>query len=152
MPSQSPKNSAVTVRLRNSRGEHKRLQSELATFCATRGIGEDCARQLRLLLEEMFINAATHAYGEGVSGWIDVTLECRDESVFIVMEDKGVPFNPLEASTPDLSVDLGEREIGGHGLLLMRTLADDMDYDYRDRRNRLRVRCSIGRTERGLES
>ena len=65
----------MTVRLRNDRGEHTRLQSELVAFCSEQAINEDCSRQLRLLLEEMFINAATYAYAEGVSGWIDVTLD-----------------------------------------------------------------------------
>ena len=140
-PGRDSTDCAARLRLRNDRDEHQRLQGALRRFCAENGIGDDCAHQLRLLLEEMFINAATHAYSEGVSGWIDVTFGCRDSTVSIVIEDEGTPFNPLERPAPDLSVEFDEREIGGHGLLLIRSLADDVDYAYCGKRNQLRVIC-----------
>lgn len=134
---------AVKMRLRNDRGEHGRLQGALREFCATHGVPKDCAQQLRLMLEEMFTNAAKYAYAEGVPGWVDVTFDCRNGELSILVEDQGMPFNPLECPTTDLSIDFDRREIGGHGLLLIRTLADEIDYDYHEQRNRLRVKYMI---------
>ena len=127
------------MRVQNDTGDHQRVQNALRDFCAANDVGHDASLRLRLLLEEMFINVATYAYPEGTCGWIDVTFERRDQHVMITVEDEGAPFDPVARQLPDLTVGIDEREIGGLGIVLIRELADEVDYCYANGRNRLQV-------------
>lgn len=49
--------------------------------------------------------------------------------------NSGSPFDPREAPAPDLNSALDERDIGGLGLHLLRTLAEGLDYERRDGAN-----------------
>lgn len=127
------------MRLQNDTNEHRRVQGALLEFCAANRLSDECAQDLRLLLEEVFTNVVNHAYGEGEAGWIDVFFERRDVHVVITVEDDGAPFDPLIKPMRDLSLEFHQREIGGHGLVLIKALSDEVDYDHSDGRNRLRV-------------
>ena len=49
--------------------------------------------------------------------------------------DDGIPSNPLGAGTPDTSLPLERRAIGGLGIHLVRSLVDDVTYQRRIDRN-----------------
>jgi serine/threonine-protein kinase RsbW len=53
----------------------------------------------------------------------------------VTIEDDGVAFDPLARAAPDVTADLDEREIGGLGIHLVRTLMDGMTYERRGERN-----------------
>ena len=127
------------MRVQNDSGDHKRVQNALRDFCAANDVSHDASLRLCLLLEEMFINVATYAYPEGTCGWVDVTFGCREQHVIITIEDEGAPFDPVARQLPDLTVGVDEREIGGLGIVLIRELADKVDYRYANGRNRLQV-------------
>lgn len=127
------------MRLDNDRREHRRVQRALREFCTSNGVSDECAQDLRLLLEEAFMNVVDHAYAEGQRGWVDVSFERRDTRVVIIVEDGGAPFDPVCAPARDLSVEFRQREVGGHGLVLIRALSDEVDYDHSGGRNRLSV-------------
>ncbi|MGH8701072.1 MAG: ATP-binding protein, partial [Burkholderiales bacterium] len=54
-----------------------------------------------------------------------------------VIEDDGVPFNPLAMPAPDVSTPLRERRVGGIGIHFVRSLMDGVAYDRAGERNRL---------------
>jgi anti-sigma regulatory factor (Ser/Thr protein kinase) len=134
---------SVKVRFRNDVAEHKRAQSALQDFCSAGGLNEACGRDLRLLVEEMFINVVSYAYPEVKLGVIDLSFERHGNSVVITIEDDGKPFDPLARPEADLSVKFHEREVGGHGVVLIRALSEHVDYDYAEQRNRLRASYRI---------
>ena len=51
--------------------------------------------------------------------------------------DDGHAFNPLEAPTPDLSLAMENRPLGGLGIHLLRKLADGITYERRNGTNRV---------------
>ncbi len=53
----------------------------------------------------------------------------------MTIADDGVPFNPLGAEAPDIDASLEEREIGGLGIHLVRSLMDDVSYQRRIGKN-----------------
>ena len=65
-------------------------------------------------VEEIFVNVANYAYGEGV-GDVTISIGFDEESrtVTFRISDKGVPFNPLNKPDPDTTLSVEEREIGG---------------------------------------
>ena len=87
-------------------------------------------------MEEVFVNVANYAYGEG-SG--DVTLEIGfNESTRVVtfrVTDQGVPFDPLQKPDPDITLSLEERQIGGLGIFIVKKTMDAVYYDYKKGKN-----------------
>jgi anti-sigma regulatory factor (Ser/Thr protein kinase) len=60
-----------------------------------------------------------------------------DQILTVTVIDDGRPFDPLALPPPDLSLDIKDRPIGGLGIFLLRKLADEIHYEWRDGRNRL---------------
>jgi serine/threonine-protein kinase RsbW len=58
----------------------------------------------------------------------------------VVVADDGPEFDPLSATEPDTSLGVEERPIGGLGIALVRRLMDEIEYERREGRNRLRLR------------
>ena len=48
-------------------------------------------------------------------------------------------YNPLEKPDPDVEELLEKREIGGLGIYLVKKRMDKVEYEYRERKNRLTV-------------
>jgi len=79
-----------------------------------------------LAVEEVFVNIANYAY-QPSSGSVALSIEIGEEAV-IRFEDTGKPYNPLDHPTPDILKPLMEREIGGLGIFLVKTIMDKVDY------------------------
>ena len=97
----------------------------------------DLVFQVKLILEEMALNVINYGGVEGDEP-IDIMLKTENDTVTIEIKDVGQPFDPIkEAPTPDLSLELEDRPIGGLGLYLVRSMVDEMHYQWRDGRNHL---------------
>ena len=57
--------------------------------------------------------------------------------------DGGVPFNPLEKPDPNTLLSGDERGIGGLGIFMVKTMVDEVEYDYRDGCNVLTLRKQL---------
>ena len=92
--------------------------------------------KLRLSIEEAVENVVRYAY-EGGIGWLEVGTSLDHDSLVLTVElrDAGVPFNPLEAPDPDVTLSANEREIGGLGIYLCKKMMDDIRYRYEDGNN-----------------
>ena len=95
--------------------------------------------QVKLILEEMALNVINYGGGEGLAP-IHIKLTTKGDTVTIDITDVGQPFDPIkEAPSPDLSLSLEERPIGGLGLYLVRTMVDEMHYRWQDGQNHLKL-------------
>jgi len=83
--------------------------------------------QISMCLEEAFINIAHYAYGEG-TGKVVLEFGYRDGVVTLCLRDKGIPFNPLEKEKPVLDATVEDREVGGLGIYLVKTMMDSVNY------------------------
>lgn len=93
--------------------------------------------QMQLAVEELASNVIRHGFGEDGHEF-DVWLRSSPESVTIEIVDAAQPYNPLtQAPAPDVEASLDERQIGGLGVLLVRDVADDMQYSREGGKNRL---------------
>ncbi|MBF0458692.1 MAG: ATP-binding protein [Nitrospirae bacterium] len=63
---------------------------------------------------------------------IEISVETNNGDFIVTIKNYGEPFNPGTVSTPDISLPLEERQIGGLGVFLMNQLMDKIDYDSRD--------------------
>lgn len=96
--------------------------------------------QLDIAIDELFGNIAHYAYKEK-TGKVTVRVEMleKPKAVCITFIDSGIPYNPLEKSDPDVTQSAEDREIGGLGIFMVKKNMDDMQYDYCDMQNRLRI-------------
>ena len=71
---------------------------------------------------------------------LDIVLISDEDSLTIELSDDGLPFNPLEdANVPNVDALIEDRPIGGLGVHLVRTLMDDLSYEWSDGRNQLKM-------------
>ncbi len=93
---------------------------------------------LQLACEEIVVNITSYAYPGDSDGYLDVIIQKTDRIV-IRFEDGGVPFNPLEHKSPDITLPWKQRPIGGLGIFLLRRKMDDIHYEYVDNKNILTI-------------
>ncbi|NBS63076.1 MAG: ATP-binding protein [Betaproteobacteria bacterium] len=102
--------------------------SEFDRLSAANAWSSRLAHSLRLVLEELIINVVTHGRRPGDTGWFSVRFTLRHDSIVLVIEDDGLPFDPTAAPAPDLDAPLDDRPVGGLGLFLARSLSDELRY------------------------
>ena len=96
--------------------------------------------QLRLAIEEIFVNIASYAY-HPKDGEAEVRCEVLEAPLRVVIQflDSGTPFDPLAAEDADTSPEgLIGRE-GGLGILLVKNVMDDVQYTYENGKNILTI-------------
>ena len=98
---------------------------------------------IRLVVEELVINIVNYAYPDGNNDYLDVDTNLTEDQITIRFRDSGVPFNPLEQESPDMSQPLRQRQIGGLGIFLVSKKMDHMTYERTDGENVLTVRKYI---------
>lgn len=88
-----------------------------------------------LAIEEIVTNCINYGYDDANEHTILITLSVADHTLTLTVVDDGHAFDPLARSTPDLSVAVEDRQIGGLGIHMLKNLADGMAYERRDGTN-----------------
>ncbi len=116
-------------------------QEQVRAFLAPCSCSMRTLLELDMLVEEIFINIASYAYPDkrGTAA-IDLALNDKKDAITITFRDSGIPYNPLEKPSPDLSSPASARQIGGLGIFLVQKYADQLFYVYEDGENRLSLR------------
>jgi sigma-B regulation protein RsbU (phosphoserine phosphatase) len=112
------------------------VEEKLASFaCPMRTM-----LQLRLAVEEVFVNIASYAYEQG-EGEAEIRCEILEDPlrVWIQFLDSGRPFDPLAREDADTSEEALMAREGGLGILLVKTTMDDVQYSYEDGKNILTI-------------
>ncbi|MGE0715001.1 MAG: ATP-binding protein [Alphaproteobacteria bacterium] len=99
---------------------------------------DDLLSDLCLCLDELLNNVIDHS-GLGADGTIELNYRLDREGVSAEIVDAGPPFDPLARPPVDIEAPLDARVPGGLGIHFVRTLMDEVAYERRDQRNRLRI-------------
>ena len=91
--------------------------------------------QVNLIVEEIFVNIVSYSNTE----FITVNVEYDNPTLTIEFIDNGIEFNPLLNENPDLPNTIEDAEIGGLGIFLSKELADELEYDYINGENHLKI-------------
>jgi serine/threonine-protein kinase RsbW len=104
------------------------------------------ATQIVVAVEEIFANVAMYAYSPDVgSVRVISTVNADPLSVSITLIDQGKPFNPLLSASPDTTLPLNERMVGGLGVHIVKSFMDNMAYRYENGQNILTITKRISR-------
>jgi serine/threonine-protein kinase RsbW len=108
--------------------------AQLATIRAfveqqTRALGIDAydIYDLILAVNEAATNIVAHGY-RGQPGTIEIELRLQGDAIEITLRDQAPLFDPTQVPTPDMSLPLHKRPLGGMGVHVTRELMDDIRY------------------------
>jgi anti-sigma regulatory factor (Ser/Thr protein kinase) len=114
----------------------------LESLWAAQGLSRAVTWPVEVSLDEVLANVVQHGLlgrGESAQVELELRLEPGDPPrCELRIEDDGPEFDPLGAAAPDTSLGVDERPIGGLGIELVKRLMDEVHYERRDGRNRLR--------------
>lgn len=117
--------------------ENLSLIGEFVVAVARRaGFDDKGIFHIQLATDEACTNVIEHAYADR-EGSIHLVCTVRTDRLVIQIHDTGVPFNPLEVPPPNLNGPLEERETGGLGLHFMRSVMDEVKFEFDENGNRL---------------
>ncbi|MEE0938983.1 ATP-binding protein [Methanobrevibacter sp.] len=91
--------------------------------------------QVNLIVEEIFVNIVNYSQTD----FIRVNVEFKNPELTIEFIDNGVEFNPLLKKTPDLPENIEDAKIGGLGIFLTKEIADNLNYQYQNGENHLKI-------------
>jgi len=113
---------------KNDLAEIGRIAAVIDKFCADRGLGDETAHAVNLVLDELLTNTISYGYADAAGHVIDIALTLSRESLTVTIRDDAVAFDPTTAATPDLDAEIDERPIGGLGIHFVRTIMDKIEY------------------------
>jgi serine/threonine-protein kinase RsbW len=134
----------VELRIGNQIAEMKQVAEGVNKFGADHALPKSILNDLNVALDEILNNTINYGYVDDKRHEIVVSLSLVHGELVAEVQDDGVPFNPLEAPSPDLSGGRHERRVGGIGVHLVRSLMDDIEYIRSNGSNRLRMRKRLG--------
>jgi len=129
--------------LKSKLSELDKLCQHLEKFGQSMGLSQRSVFEINLALDELFTNIISYGFSDNDEHDIKITITTQDEEITIIMEDEGVPFNPVEADTPDLECTIENCKIGGLGIHIIKKLMDEVCYQRCDDKNILTMRKTI---------
>ena len=95
---------------------------------------------LEAVLEEVFMNIVLHS---GAT-FAELVFTEQDGEITLRFTDDGIPYNPLLAPAPDLTLSAEDRSIGGLGVHMIKRMTDRQTYAFENGRNRLTLAKRVG--------
>ncbi|WP_051330357.1 ATP-binding protein [Niveispirillum irakense] len=118
--------------------EIPRLADAVEAFCDHNAIPPRPTFQFNLCFDELLTNVIQHGLDGAAGREIKVSLVLSDIMLQAEIVDDGPPFDPLARPPVDIDADLEEREIGGLGVHMVRTMMDMVSYRRQDDHNHFR--------------
>ena len=103
------------------------------------GCSAKARKQLRMAVEELYVNIALYAYS-GQDGWAELRGSVENDTASFLLIDGGKPFDPLSREDLDTTLPGEERGLSGMGIYMVKTMVDEMEYEYYDDCNHLTIR------------
>ena len=135
---------SYSFELKSSLSELDRLCENLETFGKKFGFSKKLIFEINLALDELFTNIISYGFKDDDEHVIKITLTPDKDELCLCIEDDGMPFNPIDFETPDVSCSVEECKIGGLGIHIMKKLMDDVCYERCGDKNVLNLKKKLG--------
>jgi anti-sigma regulatory factor (Ser/Thr protein kinase) len=129
--------------LANDLQEVARVIDRLEVFCAEEDIVPQQGLRFCLALDELITNILSHGLVGRDDGVITLTVQHRAGALHAELADNGPHFDPLTAEINAPSGSVEDRQIGGLGIALIRTVMDRLDYRREGGFNRLKMEMTV---------
>lgn len=115
------------------------LRSFLQLSLKTYGFSEVDRHQLILAVEEVCANLIIHSHACNPKELIYLEVKELKKKLSIEITDKGDAFNLLEYEVPDLKKVIEEKRKGGIGILLVKKIMDEIEFESKNGENTCRL-------------
>jgi sigma-B regulation protein RsbU (phosphoserine phosphatase) len=85
-------------------------------------------QKINIVLDELLNNIISYGYNDKEDHEIDIEVELISKRLILKVSDDGLPFNPFKNEPVDVMLSIEERDIGGLGVHLVKTLMDEYEY------------------------
>ena len=111
------------------------LTAAFAEFAEAHALPADVRRSINISLDELLANALSHGRRGRDPCAVTVEVQLDREGVTVIFTDDGPPFDPFARETPDTTLSVEERPLGGLGIHLVKQLMDQVSYERRAGQN-----------------
>ncbi len=137
---------SLAFELRNNLAELSTLCEKLEGIGEALGLSRRSLFEVNLALDELFTNIISYGFGDQSEHIIQVCISADNNLLTVVLEDDGIPFNPVERLSPELPCDLEECKVGGLGIHLVKNLVDEVAYSRSGDKNVLTLKKVIDKS------
>jgi serine/threonine-protein kinase RsbW len=111
------------------------LQQNKAIF----KLSEVDRHQVTLAVEEVCANLIIHSHACNPKEEIHLEVKELNKKIIVEITDKGDAFNLLDYKVPDLSQVIEEKRKGGIGILLVKKIMDEIEFESKNGKNICRL-------------
>jgi len=122
-----------TISIQNKTADSGKLIETFLNYANANDIPKDTHDDLRLIIEETFVNIANHANTNEDSQNVTIDFKSTADSISITFTDAGVAFNPITDCNRNIEND--DHCDGGMGVHIIKSLSDKLDYERIGQRN-----------------
>ncbi len=134
---------SITINISADVREIERLNKLVRQFGELHEVPSRSLYAVNLALDELVTNVILYGFENPEGKDVMVKIVTGAGELVASVTDDGRSFNPLEAKAPDLNAPLEERDLGGLGIHLVRSLMDSVTYLRDGDKNVLTVRKRI---------
>ncbi len=131
--------SATTIALKNDIHEMRRIVEGVTRMADSVSCPPIVVHDITLAIEEIFSNIVFYGFGDDMDHTITLQLLVEGDALILILQDEGIPFNPLNVQVGRRKTPLEERDKGGMGIILAKNLMDRMEYRRERGKNILRM-------------
>ena len=116
-----------------------KVNAAFGEFAQAHAVPDAVRRSVNVALDELLANEISYGMAGRDSGLLTVEVELDQERVTVTITDDGPQFDPFQQASPDTTLSVEDRPIGGLGIFLVRELMDEVSYERRDDHNVVRL-------------
>jgi sigma-B regulation protein RsbU (phosphoserine phosphatase) len=125
----------IELHLANDKVEIDRCLMSLSEFCDRFDLPPEIRNDIGVVLDDLLNNIISYAFEDDEEHLIEVSLSTDQQRFIVTVKDDGVEFDPFLLEEPDIDSALSDRQVGGLGVHLIRSLMDDFSYRCIDGKN-----------------
>lgn len=110
------------------------LPAAVEEFASANALPMKAAYALDLVLEEIVTNIVKYGDGGG-STTVDVRVSRDGDTLKGAVRDNAAPFDPLARGPVDVNREIDDREVGGLGIHLVKSMTDSLTYAFENGQN-----------------
>lgn len=105
------------------------LRSFLQKTLSDLRLNDSDQHQLTLAVEEVCANLIIHSHQCNEQDQIDLEVKASPNKIIFEIKDQGQAFNLLDYEIPDIKKVIGEKRKGGLGIILVRKIMDEIEFE-----------------------
>ncbi|MHC4211484.1 MAG: ATP-binding SpoIIE family protein phosphatase, partial [Planctomycetota bacterium] len=115
------------------------VNSRFNEFADDAGMPDDIRRRVNMAFDELLNNIISYAFEDENEHEIEVRVNLERQRLVIEVLDDGRPFNPFSQESPDTTLPLEARRVGGLGIHLVQKVMDEVSYERRIDKNLVKL-------------